>query len=83
MMKTRKSELKSYRRAWNDFSRFISAWEQTDLPQTKNPGGLGSLGRRRYTAILEQTQNRSYIGREAKALVPSALYWVEDQPMKD
>lgn len=40
----------------------------------KSPGGLGSLGRRRYTAV-QQTKSRVHDAREAKALVPSALYW--------
>ncbi|AMY09391.1 hypothetical protein LuPra_02606 [Luteitalea pratensis] len=40
----------------------------------KSPGGLGSLGRRRFTAV-ENPKNGVRNGREAKALVPSALYW--------
>jgi Uncharacterized protein conserved in bacteria (DUF2252) len=40
----------------------------------KAPGGLGSLGRRRFTAV-EKPKNGVRDAREAKALVPSALYW--------
>jgi len=40
----------------------------------KSPGGLGSLGRRRFTAVQKST-NGVREAREAKALVPSALYW--------
>ena len=40
----------------------------------KSPGGLGSLGRRRFTAV-ERPKNGVRTAREAKALVPSALYW--------
>jgi hypothetical protein len=39
----------------------------------KLPGGLGSLGRRRFTAV--ETSNGVRAAREAKALVPSAQYW--------
>ena len=44
----------------------------------KSPGGLGSLGRRRFTAV-ETTRTGQYDAREAKALVPSALYWLRRQ----
>ena len=44
----------------------------------KSPGGLGSLGRRRFTAV-ETTGKGTYDAREAKALVPSALYWLRGQ----
>jgi hypothetical protein len=44
----------------------------------KKPGGLGSLGRRRFTAVLGTGKTRT--AREAKALVPSALYWIQDRP---
>ena len=40
----------------------------------KSPGGLGSLGRRRFTAV-ETLRNGVRDAREAKALVPSASYW--------
>jgi uncharacterized protein (DUF2252 family) len=40
-------------------------------PREKRPGGLGSLGRRRYMAVLKKGRDQ-YIAREAKALVPSA-----------
>ena len=43
----------------------------------KKPGGLGSLGRRRFTAVLGTGKTRT--AREAKALVPSALYWIQDR----
>ena len=44
----------------------------------KSPGGLGSLGRRRFTAV-ETPRTGVYTAREAKALVPSALYWFRQQ----
>jgi len=44
----------------------------------KSPGGLGSLGRRRFTAV-ETIGKGVYDAREAKALVPSALYWLRGQ----
>jgi uncharacterized protein (DUF2252 family) len=46
--------------------------------EQKSPGGLGSLGRRRFTAVEEQ-KNGVRDAREAKALVPSALYWCAGQ----
>ena len=42
--------------------------------QQRSPGGLGSLGRRRYTAVTRSRQGLRD-AREAKALVPSAQYW--------
>ena len=45
----------------------------------RKPGGLGSLGRRRYMAVLKHGDDQ-YIAREAKALVPSALSWLEMRP---
>ena len=44
----------------------------------KKPGGLGSLGRRRFTAVLGNGKMRT--AREVKALVPSALYWIQHRP---
>jgi hypothetical protein len=44
----------------------------------KSPGGLGSLGRRRFTAV-QIIKKGMYNAREAKALVPSALYWLRRQ----
>src|SRR5262245_19306433 len=44
----------------------------------KSPGGLGSLGRRRFIAVETITKG-VYDAREAKALVPSALYWLRGQ----
>jgi len=41
------------------------------------PGGLGSLGRRRFTAV--ETRKGARDAREAKALVPSAQYWLSEQ----
>ena len=41
--------------------------------EQKSPGGLGSLGRRRFIAVTRGNGVRE--AREAKALVPSALYW--------
>jgi hypothetical protein len=43
----------------------------------RTPGGLGSLGRRRFTAV--ETRKGMHEAREAKALVPSALYWITKQ----
>ena len=40
----------------------------------RSPGGLGSLGRRRFTAV--ETKKGVHEAREAKALVPSAQYWM-------
>lgn len=45
--------------------------------EQRSPGGLGSLGRRRFTAV--QTRKDARDAREAKALVPSALYWSRGQ----
>jgi hypothetical protein len=45
--------------------------------EQRSPGGLGSLGRRRFTAV--ETRNGVHAAREAKALVPSALYWWREQ----
>ena len=44
----------------------------------KSPGGLGSLGRRRFIAV-ETRAKGVYDAREAKALAPSALYWLRQQ----
>jgi len=44
----------------------------------RKTGGLGSLGRRRFTAVVGDGRTREM--HEAKALVPSALYWLEDRP---
>jgi hypothetical protein len=38
--------------------------------------GLGSLGHERFVAVTESCGSR--IAREAKALVPSAVYWAEE-----
>jgi len=43
----------------------------------RSPGGLGSLGRRRFTAV--ETRKGVHEAREAKALVPSAQYWITKQ----
>ena len=51
---------------------------RTTFRRQKSPGGLGSLGRRRFTAI-ETHKKGVYDAREAKALVPSALYWLRRQ----
>ena len=45
--------------------------------EQRSPGGLGSLGRRRFTAV--ETRKGARDAREAKALVPSALYWSKGQ----
>ena len=45
--------------------------------EQRSPGGLGSLGRRRFTAV--ETKKHAHEAREAKALVPSALYWCMKQ----
>jgi Uncharacterized protein conserved in bacteria (DUF2252) len=50
--------------------------ELTFLAQ-RSPGGLGSLGRRRFTAV--ETRKGVHQAREAKALVPSAQYWITKQ----
>ena len=46
--------------------------------EQKSPGGLGSLGRRRFTAV-DKSKGGVRDAREAKALVPSALYWCAGQ----
>ena len=46
--------------------------------EQRSPGGLGSLGRRRFTAVDARTKSER-VAREAKALVPSALYWSTGQ----
>jgi len=48
---------------------------QLEFRTQKAPGGLGSLGRRRYTAVERSNTRLPRDAREAKALVPSALYW--------
>ena len=48
--------------------------------EQRDPGGLGSLGRRRYTALLKGRGRIPRDAREAKALVPSALYWIAKEP---
>jgi hypothetical protein len=48
--------------------------------EQRNPGGLGSLGRRRYSAVVKGRRGGAQDAREAKALVPSALYWFAKQP---
>jgi hypothetical protein len=45
----------------------------------RRPSGLGSLGRRRYTAVVTHDGDQ-HEAREAKALVPSAVYWLEMRP---
>jgi hypothetical protein len=46
--------------------------------EQRSPGGLGSLGRRRFTAVARLAKGQRE-GREAKALVPSASYWLNGQ----
>ncbi len=61
---------------------FRSAFPRGSMPvyrRQKRPGGLGSLGRRRFIAVLKHGDDQ-YIAREAKALVPSALSWLEMRP---
>jgi hypothetical protein len=53
---------------------------QAMFREQKSPGGLGSLGRRRFTAV-ETVKRGMYDAREAKALVPSALYWLTGQDL--
>ena len=45
-----------------------------EFREQKSPGGLGSLGRRRFTAVATASSG-ARDAREAKALVPSAQYW--------
>ena len=51
---------------------------ELEYREQKKPGGLGSLGRRRFTAVLGNEKTRT--AREVKALVPSALYWSQNHP---
>ena len=46
--------------------------------EQRSPGGLGSLGRRRYTAVTTSRKGGRE-AREIKALLPSALYWLTKQ----
>ena len=48
--------------------------------EQRSPGGLGSLGRRRYTALVKGQPGEDRDAREAKALVPSAQYWLAKEP---
>src|SRR5439155_7997333 len=52
--------------------------EKLEYREQKKPSGLGSLGRRRFTAVLGN--GKTVTAREVKALVPSALYWTQDRP---
>jgi hypothetical protein len=45
----------------------------------REPAGLGSLGRRRYTAVVGDKRNPR-VAREARALVPCAVQWLEMRP---
>jgi len=47
--------------------------------EQRDPGGLGSLGRRRFTAVATKKSKDGPDAREAKALVPSAQYWLTGQ----
>ena len=61
---------------------FRSAFPRGSIPayrRQRKPGGLGSLGRRRYLAVMKRNDHQP-IAREAKALVPSALSWLEMRP---
>ena len=60
------------------FRASLSRGAQPEYRRQRKPGGLGSLGRRRFTAIVREAKTRE--AREAKALVPSALYWWEERP---
>ena len=44
----------------------------------RRPEGLGSLGRRRYIAVLRRDGGQ-HVAWEARALVPSAVHWLEMQ----
>ena len=61
---------------------FCSAFARDAKPtylRQRKPGGLGSLGRRRYTAFVCNDDGHP-VAREAKALVPSAVHWLEMRP---
>lgn len=71
-----------------DLPKGLEAMFQASFPRgarltfrrQRDPGGLGSLGRRRYMALVKGGRGASPDAREAKALVPSALYWIDKQP---
>ncbi|MFO1418080.1 MAG: DUF2252 family protein [Methylotetracoccus sp.] len=48
---------------------------RVEFRRQRKTGGLGSLGRRRYSAIWNSPNGR--LAREIKALVPSAAYWLQ------
>jgi hypothetical protein len=60
------------------FRASLSRKARPKYRKEQKPGGLGSLGRRRFTAVVGNGKTRDM--REAKALVPSALYWCQDRP---
>jgi hypothetical protein len=60
------------------FSASFQPGARPTFREQKSPGGLGSLGRRRYTAVTVPSKGVRD-GREAKALVPSVLYWLTGQ----
>jgi hypothetical protein len=59
------------------FRAAFPADAKLEYRKQKKPGGLGSLGRRRFTAVLGDGNART--AREVKALVPSALYWLQER----
>jgi hypothetical protein len=76
--KNRPLEARDLPRGLEDMFRasFRPGAKLTFLEQ-RSPGGLGSLGRRRFTAV--ETKKGVHDAREAKALVPSAQYWLTGQ----
>ncbi len=58
-------------------STFARDAKPTYLRQRK-PEGLGSLGRRRYIAVVRR-HGGQHVAWEARALVPSAVHWLEMQ----
>jgi Uncharacterized protein conserved in bacteria (DUF2252) len=63
------------RRVHEMFRASFPRGARAEYRRQRKPGGLGSLGRRRFTALV--TEGAACEAREAKALVPSALYWWE------
>jgi hypothetical protein len=60
---------------------FRSAFARDAKPtylRQRRPEGLGSLGRRRYIAMVSRDGGQ-HVAWEARALVPSALHWLEMQ----
>ena len=63
------------------FGKFLPQGAEPVYHLLKKPKGLGSLGRRRYLAIVPDWQG-GMLAREAKDVVPSACVWAEKKKAK-